>query len=373
MEKKKSFSFLKFLIVLLCLILIAFSVAVNLLFSGGKIPKILDNYIYIVKESDNMGTMIDPGAALISPDARSMSIAKGDIVLCRPAEDPDNIVPRSIFNIEIDDNGISTFSIADAAQIPSENTITKESIVAVCTGHTTSAELGQLITFAQTLQGIIALLIIPCVVLLVFLIAKFVSSKEDGEIVEEDDYDFYEYDGEDKKKKNTSAQPASHEKAPSAPLFEPSQEIQPSDDLERKKMSIAENFSQKKVNPNSPYQKEKERTMQFKAQMAAKQENAPANSTSPAPTADTLRDEILKKNEKPANTGSFGAIKPLDRPAQKPVEPKPAEPAAQPKQSSSPDISDIIQKSENSARKKKAEDISVDELIKLIEDEKKKL
>lgn len=370
MEKKKGFSLLKFLIVLLCLILITASVAVNLLFTNGKTPKILDNYIYIVKESDNMGDMVNVGSALISPSAKNMSIAKGDIVLCHPADDPDSLRLLSVYNIDINDDGIANFTTADASMVPSEQTITKDAIAAVCTGHTESPELGQFITFAQTLPGIIALLIIPCVVLLILLIAKIVSSKEDNEVVDEN-YDFYEYDGDDKKKKNSQAKvPASHEKKPSAPLFEPSQEIQPSDDLERKKMSIAENFSQKKVNPNSPYQKEKERTMQFKAQMAAKQDTAPNNS--PAPTADTLRDEILKKNEK-TNTGSFGAIKPLDRPAQQPVEAKPAEPVAEPKKSSTPDISDIIKKSENSARKKKADEMSVDDLLKLIEDEKKKL
>ena len=375
MEKKKGFSLLKFIIVLICLVLIAFSVAVNVLFAGGKTPKILDNYIYIVKESDNVSTWLDTGAAVIASDAKNSSIAKGDIVLCHPADAPDALLPRSIYNIDIDENGLSTFTTADAAQIPSEQTITKESIVAICTGHTTSAELGQAIKIAQTIQGMVAMLIIPCIILLILLIAKIVSSKDNSDIVEEENYDFYEYDGDDKKKKNGPKNPASHEKSPSAPLFEPSQEIQPSDDLERKKMSIAENFSQKKVNPNSPYQKEKERTMQFKAQMAAKQDSASANtaSTSPAPTADTLRDEILKKNEKPANTGSFGAIKPLDRPVQQPVEAKPAEAHVQPKKSSSPDISDILQKSENSARKKKPEDISVDDLVKLIEEEKKKL
>lgn len=370
MEKKKGFSLLKFLIVLICLVLIAFSVAVNVLFKGGATPKILDNYIYIVKESDNISTWLDTGAAVIAPDAKNISIAKGDIVLCHPADAPDQLLPRCIYNIEIDDGGISTFTTSDAAQIPSEQTITKDKIVAVCTGHTISAELGKAISFVQTMPGLVSLLIIPCILLLILLIAKIISSKADDEIVPDEDYDFYEYDGDDKKKKNAPKQPASHEKTPTAPLFEPSQEIQPSDDLERKKMSIAENFSQKKVNPNSPYQKEKERTMQFKAQMAAKQDNATA--TSPAPTADTLRDEILKKNEK-GNTGSFGAIKPLDRPVQQPVEAKPAEAPAQPKKSSSPDISDIIKKSENSARKKKADDMDVDELIRLIEDEKKKL
>ena len=370
MEKKKGFSLLKFIIVLLCLVLIAASVAVNVLFANGKTPKILDNYIYIVKESDNMGGMVNVGSALISPSAKNMSVAKGDIVLCHPASNPDDLRLLSIYNIDISDDGIANFTTADASNVPSEQTITKDAITAICAGHLESAELGQLITFAQTLPGIVSLLIIPCVVLVILLIAKIVSSKEDEDDIDEN-YDFYEYDGDEKKKKAPQAKkPASHEKKPSAPLFEPSQEIQPSDDLERKKMSIAENFSQKKVNPNSPYQKEKERTMQFKAQMAAKQEPVPNNS--PAPTADTLRDEILKKNEK-TNTGSFGAIKPLDRPAQQPVEAKPAEPAAQPKKSSTPDISDIIKKSENSARKKKADEMSVDDLLKLIEDEKKRL
>ena len=59
MEKKKGFSLLKFLIVLICLVLIAFSVAVNVLFKGGATPKILDNYIYIGKESDNISTWLD--------------------------------------------------------------------------------------------------------------------------------------------------------------------------------------------------------------------------------------------------------------------------------------------------------------------------
>ena len=220
------------------------------------------------------------------------------------------------------------------------------------------------IHFAQTFIAV------PALILLIFLIAKIVSSKDDDEVPE--DYDFYEYDDskdEDTGRKNHSHRnTVSHEKKQSAPLFENANDIQPSTDLELKKMSIAENFSQKKVNPNSPYQKEKERTMQFKAQMAAKQDTAPAPvpSTSAAPTDDTLRDEILNKPE--FNTGSFGVIKPLD----KPVEQQPEKPVVQPRKSSSPDISDIISKSEANARKKAA-DMSVDDLLKIIEDEKKKL
>ena len=242
MEKKKHFSLLKFLIILICFISIAFSAGVNVLFAGGKTPVILDNYIYIVKETDNMGDFITTGAALISPSAKNSSIAKGDIVICHPADAPDTLKILSIYQIDIGDDGIARFTTTDASDVPSENTITKESIAAICTGHTQSLELGNLITFAMDIKGIIALLIIPCVILIIFLIAKIVAAKDDDEVPEED-YDFYEYDGE--KKKNQPVR-ASHEKKSSAPLFEPSHEIQPSDDLERKKMSIAENFSQKR-------------------------------------------------------------------------------------------------------------------------------
>jgi hypothetical protein len=43
------------------------------------------------------------------------------------------------------------------------------------------------------------------------------------------------------------------------------------------------------------------------------------------------------------------------------------------KKSNTPDISDIINKTEHNERKKKAADMSVDDLLKLIEEEKKKL
>ena len=48
-------------------------------------------------------------------------------------------------------------------------------------------------------------------------------------------------------------------------------------------------------------------------------------------------------------------------------------PASVPKHSSSPDISDIINKSEANKRKRNASEMSVDDLLRIIEEEKKKL
>ena len=146
--------------------------------------------------------------------------------------------------------------------------------------------------------------------------------------------------------------------------------------------------------------------MQFKAQRSAESTFAARNlggSSSTAPTADALREEMLRKTAEAERTGTFN-IKTTSTPQQasEPVSdntgilsksqlaemsrndvpkttplrsqsaPSTAAPKA-PRKSSTPDISDIISKTEHNERKKKAADMSVDDLLKLIEEEKNKL
>lgn len=404
METKKRFSILKCVIIVICVLLIVVSIIVNIMFSGGKTPKVFGNYIYVVKASDNMGGNVTEGAALIAPDAKDLSIAKGDIVLAKPADDPDKIHVLSIYDIVTAEDGSERYTTADAANVGSSESIPKSSIVALCTGHTESKELGWFVRFASSIKGILLILVLPCVILVIMLIAKIALGKGD----EDDDFGFYEYDEMEKQRDLSESRRNSHDKAGN-PLFEPSQEIQPSSELERKKMSIAENFSQKKVNPDSPYQKEKERTMQFKTQRSAESTFAARNvggSSSTAPTADALREEMLRKTAEAERTGTFN-IKATSTPQQPtaPAEPitdntgilsksqlaemsrndvpkttplrsqsAPSSAAPKPvKKSNTPDISDIISKTDHNERKKKAADMSVDDLLKLIEEEKKKL
>lgn len=397
MEKKKGFSVLKFVIILLCIISVAATLTVNIAFAGGKTPKLMGKYVYVVKETDNMGDNLTVGAALLAPDAANVTLNKGDIVLCYPAAAPTELHVLSIFDIITAEDGTSRYITSDASNIGSTDSIPKSSIAAICTGHTQSRELGAFITFALSVKGILSLLVLPCVILLIFLIVRIASSRSTDE-EEDDDFDFYEYDEEEKQ--NDASARRSHEKNANTPLFEPSQEIQPSNELERKKMSIAENFSQKPVNPDSPYQKEKERTMQFKAQRSAESTFAARNigsSSSTAPTADTLREEMLRKTAEAERTGTFNikavkaaaAAEPVadntgilsksqlaemsrnDVPKTTPLRSQSAQFAAKPKKSSSPDISDIISKTES--KKRAVSDMSVDDLLQLIEDEKKKL
>lgn len=219
--------------------------------------------------------------------------------------------------------GIGTTPLVDEAG--DRIVVNKDSIAALCTGSTQSLELGKFIKFTASIKGILLELILPCVILVIFLIAKIArSSNKDEE--EYDDYNFYEYD-EDENADGSGI--PSHEKQ-NGPLFEPSQEIQPSNDFERKKMSIAENFSQKEVDHNSSYQKEKERTMQFKAQKGipngpaespsanyrARQQNTSSaessfaarnmsGQSSTAPTADALREKMLRETAEAERGGAY--------------------------------------------------------------------
>ena len=397
MEKKKGFSILKIFIVIVCLAAIISSVVTNVAFSNDKIPSILGRYIYVVDKKDNMGTYVSEGSALIAKDAKKQTITNGQIVICKPADETNNSGEYRLREIINADTVNDKYGTKDAAHIDKggedgSGTISKKDILAVCSGYPESKDLGAFIRFTTSIKGILLLLILPCIVLVALLIAKIASSKDDDD---DENFDFYEYDEEAGK----APQVRSHVKSGN-PLFEANQEIQPSDELERKKMSIAENFSQKKVNPDSPYQKEKERTVQFRAQRSAESTFAAKNvggSSSTAPTADALREEMLRKTAEAERTGSFSVkaaeeskasipdntgilsktqlaeMSKDDIPRSTPLRSQSAAPSSA-KKPATPDITDILRKTDTAVSKKKpVSDMSVDDLLQLIENEKKKL
>lgn len=408
MEKKKRFSILKLLIVIVCLSLLIVSLAANILFSRNNVPALFGRHIYVVNGANPMEGDITTGAALMAKDAEGITVLTGDIILCYPADAPDKIALRSINSITENDDGSQNYYTRDNLHEDTAGAIPKDKIVAVCTGNPESFALGQFISFALSVKGILALLVLPSVILVIFIIATIVRSRSEADF--DEDFGFYEYEEE------PAAEPASqpHPTNSDKPLFKPNPDVLPNPELERKKMSIAENFSHKEVNPDSPYQKEKERTMQFKAQRASSLSNTmsfTATSTAEssfaarnqnaqsgaAPTADALREEMLRKKINPERTASFSAPRKVQPESSIPdntgilskiqveelskTEASPAEISkptsrpvnVQPKKSSSPDISDILGSTAGVRRKKDPSEMSVDDLLKMIEDEKKKL
>ncbi|MDE6426574.1 MAG: hypothetical protein K2K89_10655 [Ruminococcus sp.] len=403
--KKKRFSVLRCFISIICVLFIITAVGINLVYSQKKTPDFMGRYFYIVTERDTNGINdVTQGSAIIAKEASEISIAQKDLVLCCPAGDADNLRLCGIFNVITEEDGTEKYQLYYDGHEDNTELVTKDSIKAICTGYPESVELGNFITFTRSIPGIVAELIIPCIILLVFFISRLASKDDD------DDEEIPDFKPEVRKtpeKKKTQQQSGN-------PLFEPSQEID-SGELERKKQSIAENFSQKKVNPDSPYQKEKERTMQFKASRPEGAKNIPR--TSPAPSADKIREDLrrkndyegahVKKSETPEREIIPKTVKPIStvKPVTSYEKPKATDDTGiistaqvaelssiqentrnsveeiknninkkyEPKKSSSPDISDIISKSETSRRKRNASDMSVDELLRIIEEEKKKL
>lgn len=409
--KKKRFSVLRCFISIICVLFIIAAVGINLIYSQKKTPDFMGRYFYIVTERDTNGINdVTQGAAIIAKEASGISIAQKDLVLCYPSGDPDNLRLCGIFNIITDEDGTEKYQLYYDGHEDNTELVTKDNIKAICTGYPESVELGSFITFTRSVPGIVAELIIPCIILLVFFISRL-ASKDD----EEEEIPDFKPEVKKAPEKKKSQQQSGN------PLFEPSQEVS-SDELERKKQSIAENFSQKKVNPDSPYQKEKERTMQFKANRP-ETAKTPVQRTSHAPSADKIREDLRRKNDyegahvkKSENTETPEreiipkTVKPVKPIA--PVKPVPSHEKPEvtddtgiistaqvaelssgqentrnsveeiksniskkyePKKSSSPDISDIISKSETNRRKRNASDMSVDELLRIIEEEKRKL
>lgn len=407
--KKKKFSVLRCFISIICLLFIVSAVGINIIYSQKKTPDFMGRYFYIVTERDTNGINdITQGAAIIAKEASGISIAQKDLVLCSPSGDANNLRLCGIFNVITDEDGTEKYQLYYDGHEDNAELITKDSIKAICTGYPESVELGKFITFTRSVPGIVVELIIPCIILLVFFISRLASKDEDDEDEEIPDFKSEKRTPERKKTQSATGNP----------LFEPSQEIS-SDELERKKQSIAENFTQKKVNPDSPYQKEKERTMQFKASRPENAKNIPR--TSPAPSADKIREDIRRKNDyegthiRKSDTPEKETVPKTIKPV-KPIAPvkssstyaKPETsddntgviPTSQvtefssapeetrnsveeiknninrkyePKKSSSPDISDILNRSETSRRKRNVSDMTVDDLLRIIEEEKKKL
>lgn len=395
MEKKKGLFILKLFVIILCVSSVIISLAINILFTRNNTPNIFGRYIYIVGEDNPMPNDVSSGSALLAKDAKGVSIAVGDIVLCYPADSPDKLCLRSInYIVEAEEGSDERYYTKDSIHEDTVDSIAKDKVVAICTGYPESPELGAFIRFGQSIKGILIMLVAASIILVLFIIAaiaKAISGKDD----DDDVFDFYEYQDEEE---------APRKKSPQS--LEAAQDSFAASELERKKMSIAENFSQKEVNHDSPYQKEKERTMQFKAQKGSLSNttsfptsNSSAESSfaarnlgaqsSTAPTADALREEMLRKTAEAERSGQFAAASESGVPDNTgvlstsaleqmtkndaPAYNTPSRPAAAPKKSSTPDISDIIKKTESRTRTKDPSDMSVDDLLKMIESEKNKL
>ena len=434
--KKKSKSILAVVLAILLILVVAVSLTTNILFSRKDTPKIFGHYIYLMEydtmeagaaavatgttdlnaagtvDSESAAASIHKHTAVIATAYQeSDPIAKNNAVLCVLAPDDtstdidsDRVAVRRIYNIEQDETGVLKYypTTMKTSDVGTEPPITVDSILGKCAYE--SGELYSYVTFATGVPGILTLLVLPSVILVIMLIVAIAraNGKHDDEYTFEENYD--EVYSEDSYDDSDSAYD-DEELGGRSPLFRPSENTAQSRSFEQKRSSIAENFERKQVNPNSPYQKA--RTMQFKAQHDVPIYTNPADQIplggagqNSQPTGNTSTYEGAHAGSV-SNTSTFGTrsnLNSTDTFRTPPIENNTPDETAAPvstyrgsHEASSPEearnLGDTPFRSSRAAapeqkpaaptvpktREDKIASASVDELLAMIEDEKKKL
>ena len=434
--KKKSKSILAVVLAILLILVVAVSLTTNILFSRKDTPKIFGHYIYMMEydtmeagaaavatgttdlnaagtvDSESAAASIHKHTAVIATAYQeSDPIAKNNAVLCVLAPDDtstdidsDRVAVRRIYNIEQDETGVLKYypTTMKTNDVGTEPPITVDSILGKCAYE--SGELYSYVTFATGVPGILTLLVLPSVILVIMLIVAIAraNGKHDDEYTFEENYD--EVYSEDSYDDDDSAYD-DEELGGRSPLFRPSENTAQSRSFEQKRSSIAENFERKQVNPNSPYQKA--RTMQFKAQHDVPIYTNPADQIpldgagqNSQPTGNTGTYEGAHAGSV-SNTSTFGTrsnLNSTDTFQTPPIENNTPDETAAPvstyrgsHEASSPEearnLGDTPFRSSRAAapeqkpaapavpkpREDKIANASVDELLAMIEDEKKKL
>ena len=370
-------------------------------------------------DSESASASIHKNTAVIaSVYSESDPIAKYNAVLCVLApDDPstdvdsDRIAVRRINTIAQDESGILKYypTTMQADTVGTEPPITVDNILGKCTYE--SKELYSYVKFVNSVPGILLLMVLPAVILVIMLIVAIVraNTKSDDDFAFEENYD--EVFSEDSY--DPDADYSEEELGARSPLFHP-EDASSSRSFEQRRSSIAQNFERKAVNPNSPYQKA--RTMQFKAQHdvpiytnpedqipvggtapdAGRYENpgfdedatsifhtrseyAAADSTVPPVSAPIAPDSSAAYHgsheaSSPEEARNLGETRPLySNPASAAYTPQHAAPAQPAAPASAPAPAPAPKPAAPQRPASKYDSASIDELLAMIEDEKKKL
>lgn len=360
--KKLGLSIFLVVFTIILIALVAFTMSVNYIFGSSiRSGSVFGKNVFVMN-SDVMEPEITNGSAVIADSGEISVLTEGNVILFSENSEVENIMRI----VEVVHNTDSTvYRVAgDNAQDNILN-VPKENVIAKCKQE--SQRLGSTITFFKSMPGIITGMMAPCVILLVLLIIKILSVRKRKRLEEEE----IVYPETDFGIKNNSDRDHSQN-----PLFDPSMAPKPDVSFAMKKSSIAEHFGVKpgaKKHPDGPSErneKTESAVEKFKAAVEEKPSVPVSKKVSLAPeTPASDKSEKMAAikaalNEKQAEDAIADAAS-REIPEPEPVAETKPEPVAepQPEQVSKP----------KPAPRKEDNIKSIDDLIKALEEEKKKL
>lgn len=369
--KKLGLTIFQVVLSIILIALIIFSVGVNFIFSSStKSGEVFGKNIYVLSnDSMNSDEGIPKGAAVIC-DKDIAVLTEGNVILFKENKDVETIMRI----VEVVHNTDSTvYRVASDSAPDQVFDVQKESVIAKCTVQ--NKMLGKVIVFLKSMTGVIVGMIVPCLILIFMLILKIFTARRRER--EEDEIIYPETSFGIRNNSNENRDPASN------PLFDPSMAPKPDASFEMKKSSIAENFAMKPAAKRNIQVSVNDRNMQmesavekFKAAVDEKPSAPVSRKASLAPNAaNAQRDEKLAAIKAALNNNEnlqqernnvdaekTTAFKIPDAAEKKPA-PQPVKPAAAPIPPSAP----------KPAVKKEDNIKSIEDLIKALEEEKKKL
>lgn len=241
MNRNKGIGFSVFTMILTIFLIISviFTFSISYMFSTEGISgRLFGKYVYIM-ESEDMMPEIEKGSAVISDEKGISVLVESNVILFKNGNREDVMRIRQLVH-----NTENTVYVVSPDARPQETIeISKDKVIAKCI--TEGKNLGKFISFLSSLAGIIIFMIIPCAGIIAMLIKKILSMKknEDGGEYYDQNGDEY-YDDEDDDEDDGSVG-FNGRQMRSSPLFYPESDIDPGEEFERKKSSIAQNFGRK--------------------------------------------------------------------------------------------------------------------------------
>ena len=182
-KRKRHISCLGVLLIFCMLLVVASTVAINLLFRNGAAPSFLGNR-YVHYTEDDMPSRVPQGSLVFAEDTNN--ITQKDIVLYRNEENQYRIAVASLI-VDTDSNVpdqtgktyyLTTESNTTAVQVE------ESSIVGIC--RRKSKELGAMVGFLTGLAGKIIGFALPLLIILIYLISS-IAGKKDMDFNSEDE------------------------------------------------------------------------------------------------------------------------------------------------------------------------------------------
>ena len=299
MAKNKRLGVSVFVVILTIIMALSviFTFSISYMFSSdGVSGKLFGKYIYIMDTAD-MTPEIDKGSAVIADEDGIAVLIEGNVILFKNGKRENVMRIREV--VHNTDSTIYRVSPDTAADNTLE--VSKDNVIAKCT--TESHNLGVLISFLSSMPGIIIGMLLPCFVILALLIMKIIAiRKSDNEEDTSADTDFDDDDDDDEEFKGFNG----HQVKPisSAPLFNPESDLNPGEDFERKKSSIAQNFSQK---PGAAPRRPARKPQQNSPKAAVERFKAAVDEKPNAPVS--RKPTLVPENSNPVVSEKLAAIK----------------------------------------------------------------